>query len=145
MGTWDVGPFDNDDAADFAIALDEAAVDERESLVRSVLTRAANATGYLSTPDAELAVAAAALVVAQYPGGEPACPNYGPSEAMPEFPADFKKLTVDALDQVVAESSELAEQWDEAPKGPQWRQVITHLRDVLAPRIPPQKEILFDI
>jgi hypothetical protein len=46
MGTWDVGPFDNDDAADFAGDLDDAASDERENLVRSTLKRAANAVDY---------------------------------------------------------------------------------------------------
>ncbi|MFV5994933.1 DUF4259 domain-containing protein [Streptomyces sp. NPDC056231] len=145
MGTWDVGPFDNDDAADFAIALDEATMDERESLVRSALTRATRTTDCLSTPDAVLAVAASALVVAQCPGGEPTCPNYGPSEPMPEFPAGLKMLAVDALDQVVAAPSELAELWDEAPNGSQWRQVVTHLRNVLDPPIPPQEDVLFVI
>ncbi|QHA02076.1 DUF4259 domain-containing protein [Streptomyces broussonetiae] len=145
MGTWDVGPFDNDDAADFALALDEATLDNRESLVRSALERAANAMDYLSDTDAVLAVAAAALVVAQHPGGEPTCANYGPSQPMPKFPADFKKLAVDALGQVVAESSELAERWDESSNGRKWSQAITRLRDILDPPIPPQEEVLFDI
>ncbi|MFH8687514.1 DUF4259 domain-containing protein [Streptomyces anulatus] len=34
MGTWGVGPFANDTAADFAGYLDEAAVDDRESMIR---------------------------------------------------------------------------------------------------------------
>lgn len=39
MGTWDVGPFDNDTAADFGGDLDEAAAAEREGIVSSALTR----------------------------------------------------------------------------------------------------------
>ncbi|MFD6987164.1 DUF4259 domain-containing protein, partial [Streptomyces sp. NPDC059956] len=39
MGTWDVGPFDNDTAADFGGDLDEVAAGEREGIVRSALTR----------------------------------------------------------------------------------------------------------
>ncbi|MFJ4840804.1 DUF4259 domain-containing protein [Streptomyces sp. NPDC088746] len=35
MGTWDIGPFGNDMAADFAYTLDEVPKDKRESLVRA--------------------------------------------------------------------------------------------------------------
>uniref|UniRef100_A0AAU2UWB0 DUF4259 domain-containing protein n=1 Tax=Streptomyces sp. NBC_00003 TaxID=2903608 RepID=A0AAU2UWB0_9ACTN len=38
MGTWDVGPFANDTAADFCGDLDEVAAGEREGIVRSALT-----------------------------------------------------------------------------------------------------------
>jgi hypothetical protein len=34
MGTWDIGPFDNDTAADFGGDLDEAALEEPEALIR---------------------------------------------------------------------------------------------------------------
>ncbi|MFJ7496823.1 DUF4259 domain-containing protein [Streptomyces sp. NPDC097727] len=145
MGTWDIGPFDNDTAADFGGDLDDAAMEEREPMIRSVLKRAAAPADFLDAPDAERAVAAAALVVAQHPDGEPACSNYGPSEPLPGFPADLRTLAVDALDQVVAELSELAELWGEAADGPKWRQDITRLRDVLDPPIPPQEEALFEI
>ncbi|MFF3559702.1 DUF4259 domain-containing protein [Streptomyces sp. NPDC002574] len=145
MGTWDIGPFDNDTAADFAGDLDEASMEERESMIRRVLKRAADPADHLITPDAERAVAAAALVVAQHPGGEPACSNYGPSEPLPELPADLRTLAVGALDRVVDERSEIAELWDEATNGPRWRQDITRLRDVLDPPIPPQEEALFGI
>ena len=74
---------------------------------------------------------AAALVVAQHPDGEPACLNYGPSESVPELPADLRMLAVDALDQVVSDRSELAEQWAEAANWSKWRQEITRLRDLL--------------
>ncbi|MEU0162243.1 DUF4259 domain-containing protein [Streptomyces sp. NPDC006261] len=74
MGTWDVGPFDNDTAADFARDLDEVAAEEREPMIRSVLKRVADPADYSDAPDAERAVGAAALVVAQHPHGEPA-PN----------------------------------------------------------------------
>jgi hypothetical protein len=144
VGTWDIGPFDNDTAADFAGDLDEAALEEREPMIRRVLKRAADVRDFLEIPDAERAVAAAALVVAQHPDGWPACSNYGPSEPLPELPVDLRTLAVEALDQVVAESSEIAELWDVA-EGRKWRQDITRLRDVLEPPIPPQVEVLFVI
>lgn len=68
MGTWDVGPFDNDTAADFGGDLDEVAAGEREGIVRSALTRVIDTAAYLEAPASEVAVAAAALVAAQCPG-----------------------------------------------------------------------------
>ncbi|MFF2729711.1 DUF4259 domain-containing protein [Streptomyces sp. NPDC058008] len=114
MGTWDTGPFDNDTAADFGGDLDEAAWKKREPMIRSVLVRAANLVDFLGIYDGERAVAAAALVVAQHPDGEPACLSCGPSEPVPELPADLRMLAVDTLDQVVSDRSELAVQWAEA-------------------------------
>ncbi|MFF7953393.1 DUF4259 domain-containing protein [Streptomyces griseorubiginosus] len=145
MGTWDIGPFDNDTAADFAGDLDEAAVDEREPMVRQVLERAATCADFLDAADAERAVAAAALVVTQHPDGEPACSHYGPSQPLPDFPPGLRALAADALDQVVAELSDLSELWGDAENGQKWRQDITRLRDILAPPIPPQEEALFKI
>ena len=69
MGTWGTGPFDNDTAADFAGDLDDAPPGEREALVRGVLARTVSAAGYLD--EAQEAVAAAALIAAQCPGGRP--------------------------------------------------------------------------
>jgi hypothetical protein len=83
MGTWDVGPFDNDTAADFGGDLDEVAAGEREGIVRSALTRVIDTAAYLEAPESE--VAAAALVAAQCPGGEPADPIYGPEEPLPDL------------------------------------------------------------
>ncbi|CAL9677148.1 hypothetical protein SUDANB105_08030 [Streptomyces sp. enrichment culture] len=120
-------------------------MEERESMIRRVLKRAADPADYLITPDAERAVAAAALVVAQHPDGKPACSNYGPSEPLPTLPADLRALAVSALGRVVDEQSEIAELWDEATDGPRWRQDIARLRDVLDPPISPQEEVLFEI
>lgn len=145
MGTWDIGPFDNDTAADFAGDLDEAALEEREAMIRGVLKRAAGPADFLGIYDGERAVGAAALVVAQHSDGYPACSNYGPSEPLPELSADLGMLAVDALDQVVSNRSELAELWAEAANWSKWRQDITRLHNVLDPPIPPQEEALFEI
>ncbi|MCL8015869.1 DUF4259 domain-containing protein [Streptomyces sp. AS02] len=116
-GTWDIGPFDNDTAADFGRDLDEAALEEREAMIRSALKRAADLADFLDTFDGERAVAAAALVAAQHPDGELTCSNYGPAEPLPELQTDLRTLAVDALGQVVSEWSELAELWDDAASG----------------------------
>jgi hypothetical protein len=84
MGTWDTGPFDNDTAADFANALDDAEPEAREALIRGLLVRTIDATGCLT--EAEEAVAAA-LIAAQCPGGESVDPPYGPEAPVPVFPS----------------------------------------------------------
>ncbi|PJE96993.1 hypothetical protein CUT44_11260 [Streptomyces carminius] len=140
MGAWDVGPFENDMAADFAHTLDETAPDKRESLVRSTLGRAVQARDYLESSEGEKAVAAAALVAAQCPGGEAISTGYGPKQALPAFAGDLRPLAVEALDRVVAEDSELAELWDEAHSSPKWQQGIGRLRAVLAPESGPREE-----
>ncbi|MFD4656755.1 DUF4259 domain-containing protein [Kitasatospora sp. NPDC058444] len=147
MGAWGTGPFDNDTAMDFADALDEAAEGERETLVRTALIRTVPARGpleYLEYLDGTEAVAAAALVAAQCPGDAPIDPGYRPGQALPAFTTDLRSLAVEALDRVVAESSELAELWDEAPGGTKWRQDVRRLRTVLAPDPEPQ-DALFDL
>ncbi|MFE6338764.1 DUF4259 domain-containing protein [Streptomyces sp. NPDC057798] len=145
MGTWDIGPFENDMAADFAYTLDETDPDKRQDLVRTTLSGTIRAQDYLESPEGAEAVAAAALIATQCPGGEPLRTSYGPDEALPTFADDLRQLAVEALDRVVAEKSELAELWDETPSGPQWRQSISRLRAVLAPESDPRKEALFDL
>ncbi|MDG9703873.1 DUF4259 domain-containing protein [Streptomyces sp. DH37] len=144
MGTWDIGPFENDMAADFAHTLDEAAPDRREGLVRTTLSRTIQARDYLESPEGAEAAAAAAPIAAQCPGGEPISTSYGPKETLPVFADGLRPLAVEALDRVVAEESELAELWDETPGGPRWRQGVSRLRAVLAPESGPQEEVLFD-
>ena len=133
MGTWDIGPFENDAAADFAYTLDETAPDKREDLLRATLAHAIRIQDCLEGPEGDEAVAAAALVAAQYPGGEPVSTTYGPKETLPRFADDLRPLAVEALDRVVAETSELAHLWGETPHAAEWRQSIGHLRAVLAP------------
>ncbi|MFB6879073.1 DUF4259 domain-containing protein [Streptomyces sp. NPDC056323] len=69
MGTWDIGPFENDMAADFAYTLDETTQDKREERVRATLIRTIQALDHLKSPEGAEAVAAAALIAAQCPGG----------------------------------------------------------------------------
>jgi hypothetical protein len=92
--------------------------------------------------DAPRAVAAAALVAAQCPGGAPIDPGYGPSTPMPEFRDYLRDLAIRALDCVITKPTWLAEAWDESPSGPEWRRTISDLRAVLDP---PQQGALFDL
>ncbi|GAA1170953.1 hypothetical protein GCM10009654_30220 [Streptomyces hebeiensis] len=135
MGTWDTGHFDNDTAADFAAELDEATPERRTELVREALAGAAvGAAGYLDADIAEVAVAAAALVAEQCPGGPPVETVYGPDEPLPRFPEELRSLAVRALDRVAADGSELRELWEEADGGNGvWQRGVTTLRAALAP------------
>lgn len=141
MGTWDAGPFDNDDAADFAGELDDAPAQARIEMIGAVLERVADPTDDDSRlSDAPRAVAAAALIAAQCPGGSPVDPNYGPSTPMPQFPVYLRDLAIKALDSVTTKPTWLAEAWNEGPDGPEWHRAISELRTILDP---PQEETLF--
>jgi hypothetical protein len=69
MGAWDSGPFDNDDAADFAGDISETADAHRVAArLEEALTSVTNADGYVDAPDMNEALAAAAIVaVLMYP------------------------------------------------------------------------------
>ncbi|MFJ7417360.1 DUF4259 domain-containing protein [Streptomyces uncialis] len=120
MGTWDIGPFDNDTAADFGGRLDEAAADVRGSLVRAAL----------DSGGGEEKVAAAALVAAHCPGGEPVDTVYGPKQPLPDL-SGLRDLARTALDGLVDKPSELSELWAESGDD-SWRAGVVRLRDLLA-------------
>ncbi|MEV4682309.1 DUF4259 domain-containing protein [Streptomyces kurssanovii] len=141
MGTWDTGPFGNDTAADFADALDDVDPDAREALIRGVLIRTIDATGYLT--EADEAVAAAAVIAAQCPGGESVDTTCGPETPMPAFPADLRALAGEALARIADDETGPASNWVDPQDLKQWRVTLTRLRAVLSP--PPPTIPLFDV
>ncbi|MFI6418257.1 DUF4259 domain-containing protein [Streptomyces sp. NPDC050842] len=132
MGTWDIGPFDNDTAADFSYRVDEAPAEKRAEVLREAF-REVTATGddYLDSDVAVEAIASAALVAAQCPGGDPVTTAYGPKEPLPDLPVELRPLAVAALDRVLVAPSELLELWEESD-GDEWKAGIRTLRAVLA-------------
>ncbi|WP_225640325.1 DUF4259 domain-containing protein [Streptomyces werraensis] len=139
MGTWGIGPFDNDAAADFADSLDTAEPERRVEMVRKVLVRTIDATGRLT--DADEAVAAAALVAAQCPGGEPV--DEGPETSMPAFPSDLRKLADECLVRVATDERGPAANWVDPQDSERRQAVLANLRTVLVP--PPATVPLLDI
>ncbi|MDP9794969.1 hypothetical protein J2S43_003481 [Catenuloplanes nepalensis] len=137
MGTWDVGPFDNDTAADWCGDLNEAAPERRAALIRAVLSRvAAHGDGFLDSRDAEQAIAAAAIVASRLPGGAaidtPYAPGFllegGPVEVADDVPA----IAVRALERIVGDDSEWRELWAEAEGSyPQALASVKAIRDTL--------------
>ncbi|MFJ2398123.1 DUF4259 domain-containing protein [Streptomyces sp. NPDC087843] len=104
MGTWDIGPFGNDTAADFANARDDAGSEACEALIRGVLVRTVVATGFLR--EADEVVAAAALVAAPCPGGQAVVDTpYGPETPMPVFPSGLRTLADEALARISSDEA----------------------------------------
>ncbi|MFG3406959.1 DUF4259 domain-containing protein [Streptomyces sp. NPDC048142] len=131
MGAWDIGHFDNDTAADFGGRVDDAEPGEKADVLRGVLA-AVSGTGPQDYVDGgEEAVAAAALIAAQCPGGEPVTTAYGPKQPLPPLPADLRPLAVRALDRLTLKNAEPLDLWADAGADQEWLAGITALRAVL--------------
>ncbi|GAB3840856.1 DUF4259 domain-containing protein [Dactylosporangium cerinum] len=117
MGTWDVGPFDNDTAADWCYDLDEAAADERLPFIRVTFSATVDEPR-LRNRLADRAFAAAAVVASQLPGGEPVVSPYAPDFLLDggtlDVPGDVVPLALRALDRIVGEHSQWRELWEDA-------------------------------
>lgn len=126
---WDTGPFDNDEAADFVADLAEAP-DWRAVLL--ILDHVTKAAGYLEAPEAEMAVAAAAVVAACSSDGAllPADHQILKTQlgAPPEGAA---RLARTALARVVGPASELDELWQEGDGHDAWLTHIAGLQTIL--------------
>ncbi|MDP9951226.1 MULTISPECIES: DUF4259 domain-containing protein [Streptomyces] len=131
MGAWDIGHFDNDTAADFGGRVDDAEGAKKADVLRKALAAVAG-TGSEGYAEGEEAVAAAALVAAQCPGGEPVTTAYGPKDPLPPLPEDLRPLAVRALDRLTAPNAEPLDLWAEAGEEQAWLAGIATLRAVLA-------------
>ncbi|MFE3450502.1 DUF4259 domain-containing protein [Nonomuraea sp. NPDC059194] len=134
MGTWDVGPFDNDTAADWCGDLQDADAAQRPGLIRRALATVVEQEGYLDSDVACEALAAAAIVAAQR-GGPPITSAYAPEFLRAgggvEVPDDVAALAVRALDRVAGEGSEWRELWEEADAGSQAAAAVAPIREAL--------------
>ncbi|MFE3139812.1 DUF4259 domain-containing protein [Streptomyces scopuliridis] len=145
MGTWDTGHFDNDAAVDFSADLDEVTVERRPEIVRAALLRAVGGDGGnggdvtggpLDGEVGAVAVAAAALVAEQCPGGPPVESVYGPEEPLPRLPGELRELALLALDRVSVAGSEVRDRWVKADgEDGAWHQGIAELRAALTAAI----------
>jgi hypothetical protein len=121
MGTWDVGPFDNDTAADWCGALNDTHPERRVELVRATVAAVANhGDEYLDSDLAVEAIAAAAIVASRLPGGIPVTSPYAPNFLLAggsiEVPDDLPPLALRALDRINADNSEWRELWGGRPR-----------------------------
>lgn len=131
MGAWGAGPFDNDDASDWAFEFD--GLDESGGL--RVVAEALQLTQpdeYLESPEGANAVAAAAVVAwMRDPSGVPDSP-YGESAATwvrtarPMPTDELLAAALAAIDRVRADESELADLWAESGDAA-WRESLTEI------------------
>lgn len=126
MGAWGIGPFDNDDAGDWAYDVVES---DDLSVVEAAINEIASAQGaYLESPDCCNALAAAELVAAML--GKP-------SDSLPEElaqwisgrpapPSSTVKNAQEAVSAILA-ASELRELWEETDDYEQWTAITRDL------------------
>jgi hypothetical protein len=122
MGVWAAGPFDNDIAADWCNDLDDAPRTDRAQRVRAALAAAADEPGFLDGDVAFEAVAAAAVVASQQPGGAHLvqtayAPDFLEAGEFLDLPLELRDLACRALDRVTDEESEWPEMWSEDEGG----------------------------
>jgi hypothetical protein len=136
MGTWDVGPFDNDTAADWCGDLHDATPARRPAMLRNAFTAVLdNGDDYLDSDLAVEAIAASAIVASQLPGGvaitSPYAPDFllegGGIEVLDDVPA----LAIRALDRIVGDDSEWRELWDETDQGAPALATLQQLRTTI--------------
>ncbi len=136
MGTWDLGPFDNDTAADWCATFDEADEVTRIEMIEEALTAAADETEYLDSDYACEAIAAAAVVASQLPGGPAIDSAYAPDfitgGGTVDIPPHVPALALRALDRIVADDSEWRDLVDEADKLDEAVAVLAPIRESLA-------------
>ena len=136
MGTWGSGPFDSDMAADFVDGV-RAEADRSVALVRGVLTRVRDGHGRYEGAEA---VAAAAMVASQCPGGDiyaddaPLGPSVDPENlppALPVFPIELRALASEALDVVLRGDCDISQDWLDPSDASQWHDGVLGIRTVL--------------
>ena len=119
VGTWDAGPLDNDTAADWCRELHEAPAGERAAMVRKALTIVVghDADTYLDDDFAVEAVAAAAVIAAQLPGGpcldSPYAPDFIRAGGSVDVPDDLPSLALQALHRIDGANSGLPGVWED--------------------------------
>ena len=131
MGAWGAGPFENDDAADFAAELEGLDADDGVQVLTDAL--AATDTEYVEAPDASIAVAAAQVVV--WMRSPDALPDdaYAAealtwiTAAAPVPTADLLAAARRAVARVSGEDSELAELWADSDEADAWRAALDRI------------------
>lgn len=131
MGAWGPGTFDNDTPCDWGYELETC---EDLSLVRETLRKAAESGDEFLDSDEGWEALAACEVVARLKGNWGERNAYSESidawvEAHPQaVPEDVVKLSLAAIDRVLAPESELPELWADSDSEREWRDAVEDLR-----------------
>ncbi|MFF5260476.1 DUF4259 domain-containing protein [Actinomadura viridis] len=132
MGTWGVGPFENDHASDLACEIDGVEALERPVLVESALLAALEQGCSAPSRIFDQAVAAAAIVASQCPGGSPVDSVYGPEEVIPDVHGSkMVELAIRVIVQALSEHSSVSRLWGETSSLRAWEGALGELLSVL--------------
>lgn len=135
MGTWHVGPFDNDVAMDFFDEIEETPDDQVLARLNAVLTAVAERPGRVELAEGHLAMAAAGLVAA---GREPGAATGNPSVDewlsvhRPVVDPAALRIALAALDRVAGPDSEWMDLWSTTDSRKAVQERIAGLREELA-------------
>lgn len=133
MATWNVGPFDNDDAAEWCERLEATGSDQRTALVQSTLEAAVRAGVNLSPGGAAEALAAAATVLQALTGAQPSNSPYAPRFLLGRDDIDvspaLRDLAVRAIDSIGCEGSPWRERWVQDVEAEEAFALLAELRE----------------
>ena len=137
MGTWQTGPFDNDDAMEFFDEVEETPESEVLPKLRAQLAAIAERPGRVEVSEAAVAVAAAALIAAgsrAEPIGNPSVDDWLRAHrgAFGALGADDHALALRALDRVRDPGSEWLQLWSTTPRCEAVEARLETLRTALA-------------
>ena len=134
MGTWQIGPFDNDIAMDFFDEIEETPDEQVPAKLSSVLTAVTERPGRVELDEGHLAVAAAGLVAA---GRSRSAATGNPSVDewlavhRPVTDTDCARVALAALDRVSGPDSEWMDLWATTERRDDVRERLDGLRTVL--------------
>ncbi|MET8251427.1 DUF4259 domain-containing protein [Micromonospora sp. NPDC005197] len=136
MATWQLGPFDNDDAVEWCVALENTAPDQRSNFVRRTLDAAVSAGRALTPEDAAQTIAAAATLLQSVAGTPPSESAYAPRFLLGRedilVTPQLLDVATRALDTVLAYDSAWRLRWAEDIEEEEAFGVIEELRANLA-------------
>jgi hypothetical protein len=135
MGTWQIGPFDNDIAMDFFDEIEETPDEQVSAKLSSVLTAVTERPGRVELDEGHLAVAAAGLVAAgcsrSAATGNPSVDEWL-AVHRPVTDSACVRLALAALDRVSGPDSEWMDLWATTDSQDAVRKRLDSLRTVLA-------------
>ncbi|SBT54902.1 DUF4259 domain-containing protein [Micromonospora narathiwatensis] len=136
MATWQLGPFDNDDAVEWCAALEAAPHGQRAELVRRTLDTAVLAGRALTAGEAARAVAAAATALQLLTGTPVSESAYAPRFLLgrggSRVNPSLRGLAIQALNVILADESAWRLQWANHVEEEEALAVIEELRLNLA-------------
>jgi hypothetical protein len=127
MGTWGIGPFENDDATDLVAELLEF---DDLTPAREALAATIDVDGWLEKPEGARAVAAAVVVAAGLDGdvaGVPGNVVYWLNMHPDAGTLADARLAMDALVRIASRDSELREAWLATPEAAAWVEQVARL------------------